>query len=478
MFNPGFGIQAQFFSANLRADRPDVGQYFTGVLSDYSISARVHPLHYMQSVNLGKINPYAALGIATIGYRAVRRDIQTNTVILPAYGYKTDGLTKAPKSNGLAIPITLGVSYEINPKISIEFEHSHRLTNTDDIDATVGTSTLNDMYGFTSVGLKYTFSPASSTPKAVKRPASRPTRTPTRTPTRKTQTDPVDTRTKNANANRNNIYDVPLTNVFIESVVPEVLTSGQTFTVKIRINKGSYIGPGKLSQKYPPGFSAIEAQPGYGIFTFNENTQTVLVDWAQMPSDSIVSYAYFVRTGENVSGNQTIAGRFEYLQPQGWTTNRFNNLVFVENKVEKQMDNNISSLTGLENNEGRKVDNLNENQIETSLDRILGITKTDYNPVIKTQENVVAGVVYRIQCEAFKDPTQGGQRLANKYGIREPLRQEFHKGWYKYTVGEFRSYAKAEKFRDAFINRTKIWSAYIVAYKDGRRLANVNQAVR
>jgi len=86
-----------------------------------------------------------------------------------------------------------------------------------------------------------------------------------------------------------------------------------------------------------------------------------------------------------------------------------------------------------------------------------------------------SGVEFRIQCGAFR--TKGEHYdLIKKYNIRETMTEEFHNGYYKYTVGSLRSYKEAERWRDAFIKRTNLLSVFIVAYRDGVRLNHVNEA--
>jgi cell division protein FtsN len=94
------------------------------------------------------------------------------------------------------------------------------------------------------------------------------------------------------------------------------------------------------------------------------------------------------------------------------------------------------------------------------------------------QAQAMPGIEYRVQCGAFRDRSQAAGILASKYGITEQIQEEYHDGYYKYTVGSFDTYEKAVKFRDAFIQRSKIWSAFIVAYRDGKRLAKITDAYR
>ncbi|MBT5426948.1 MAG: hypothetical protein HOK84_12185 [Bacteroidetes bacterium] len=492
MFNPWFGIQFQFLQGNTFGIKADQSEYFSGSVTDFSLSARAEPFNLIETINLGKITPYASLGLATMSYRSARRLGGSNAVILPAYGYKTDGITTAPKENGLAIPVSVGISYQFSPKIAIEVEHSQRLTNQDLLDCLQGTSSFNDMYGFTNIGIKYTLSPG---PQKVSREVYREPKTKIRKEpeTKISQRRQEETYEPEAFQEDPFNYDIPLVTVFVDRILPETVQSGKMFEVKLNINKGNYKGRASLTQKYPIGFTAVEAQPGYGRFEFVN--QTAIVNWDQMPSDSIVTYKYHVRTGENVAGSNTITGKFEYDQPDGMKSHRFNDYLFVENKMESQMDRKFKELIGEESTQEESsnlrsvnLENKTDEELEAEIEDLMRQYGTDI-PVRRTGQSStqrtkvvdskpIAGLEFRIQCGAFKTRAEGGSKLARKYGITETLKEEYHNNWYKYTVGSFKSYADAVRFRDAFIQRTKIWSAFVVGYQNGNRLRSVNQAIR
>ena len=494
MFNPWFGIQAQYLSGNTFGIKTSIGQYFEGAVSDFSLAARIEPLNLVESIDLGRITPYASLGLATLSYRAAKRDIGTRVAILPVFGYKTDGVTKAPKENGLAIPLSVGLSFQVTPSLAVELEHSQRFTNQDVLDATPGSSSLNDMFGLSSIGIRYFLQPKVSSGS----PEFREARTKTRNNRNiQEQSDPVVEREQNLESEQiqSNTYnyELPLVTMFVERILPETVQSGKLFEVKLNINKGDYKGRAVLTQKFPSGFAAVESQPGYGRFEFVN--QTAVVTWNQMPADSIVSYKYHVRTNENIAGSQTITGKIEYDQPDGIKSSRFNDYIFVDNNMEDQMDRKFKEIIGEEDNRGLgnelrgvNLENKTEEEIDTTLEELMAqyggnrSTTTRKNPTT-TKSNVVSaqsipGREYRIQCGAFKDRREGGRKLANRFGITETLKEELHNGWYKYTVGSFKSYRDAERYRDSFIQRTKIWGAYIVAYQNGQRLRSVNQALR
>ncbi|MCD6347787.1 MAG: SPOR domain-containing protein, partial [Bacteroidales bacterium] len=491
MFNPWFGIQAQYLQGSTFGIRNDISQYFRGSVTDFSLSARVEPLDLIESINLGKITPYATLGLATISYRSARRVLGTNLVYQPVFGYKTDGVTVAPKENGLAIPISLGIAYQVTPKFAIEVEHTQRITNQDVIDALPGTSSFNDMYALTSIGIKYSLgSGTRSTKIPSERRSSSKSKTETGTSTpRKGKHTTTEQKKINEDPFINTIQE---TAVFIERTLPETVQSGKTFEVKLHINKGSYKGRANLTQKFPSGFTAVEAQPGVGQFEFVN--QTAIINWDQMPSDSIVTYKYHVRTGENLAGSITIPGKFEYDQAQGIKSYRFNDYMFVENKMESQMDRKYKELIGEEesnpsqkNTRNLNLNNKTDEELDTSIEELMRQYGLD-QPMKKTSQGTgshkvvsskaVTGLEFRVQCGAFRNKAEGGSKLARKYGITETLKEEYHNGWYKYTVGSFKSYADAVRFRDNFINRTKIWSSFIVGYQNGTRLRSINKYIR
>src|SRR3989339_835664 len=134
-FSPVLGIQAQFLTGSLYsvyevADNQLASTYFMGTLTDFGLSLRLDPIHMIKSRTF-KFSPYVSVGISTIGFRSVRRFWSTNQVILPTFGYKTDGATKSPQQTAMSVPITLGLSYRVMPNLQFELEHSARLTNTD-----------------------------------------------------------------------------------------------------------------------------------------------------------------------------------------------------------------------------------------------------------------------------------------------------------------------------------------------------------
>ncbi len=444
-FNEWIGIQAQYMSGSLYSIHTGSNQYFSGSVNEFSVSGRFSPLGLAPNFkNKLMLQPYLTFGLGTFGYRSCKKHINTDEIYLPCYGYEDDGITKISRKNGLAMPLGLGLSIPINQNLSIDLNHTYQITNTDVLDATIGLSGKNDWYSLSSIGLRFTI---------------RPPQPPKRAP-EKTQADPIfDPYKQNDPAGE--IKVSPL-NFFVESLMDDVVNVGDVLAVNLRINKGSYTGPAKLVQRFPKGFTALEASSTNGKFSFSN--RNVLIEWDNMPSDSMVSYTYFVRINDDISGSQTITGRFEYEEEDKWNTVRFNNYIFVDNQA------NIQKYQ-------EDIDQLKEDKKEVETEKpILDLPAKTVRKDPFLSKAPLADIEFRIQCGAFKDSDQGGLKLAGKYGITEDMREVYENGWYKYTVGSFKSYIEAVGFKDTFIKRTKLYSAFIVAYKNGKRVKNINDA--
>jgi hypothetical protein len=428
-FSPFFGIQAQFMAGSLYTTAAD-NTYFAGSLTEFSLSARFDPIRLLKGKPF-RLSPYISVGVASFGFRSVRREMYTNVVILPNFGYNTDGVTNARKQTAMSMPIAVGLSYKILPYLQVELEHAVRMTNTDLLDCVKGPGTANDLYSLTSIGIRVTI------------------------PTRKTSIPDQPLPLENVPEVKPTL---PVTNFFVDFDIPETIKSGQTIDVILRINKGNFKGPGKIIQKYPEGFTAIENSKNTNSFLFSN--QNAIIEWKQLPSDSTVIYDYKIQVGESMKGNQTIVGKFEYEESGATQTIRFNKSVFIDDqKPAAEQEVTSNKLLNLEDN----TDNSNTNRI----------TKGNIK-----QSQPLAGIEFRVQCGAFRDKGQADTHLAAKYNISEVIQEEFTDRWYKYTVGSFRTYEEAVRYRDSFIARTGILSSFIVAYKNGQRLSDIADAFK
>lgn len=437
-FSPFFGIQAQFLTGSLYTAAAD-NTYFAASLIEISLSARFDPIKLLRKKSF-RLSPYFSFGLGTFSFRSVRREMYTNLVLLPNFGYNIDGVTNAPMQNALSLPIALGLSYKILPNLQVELEHALRITNTDLLDCFKGASASNDFYSLTSIGLRFTI-PTRSTSNIGQ--------------SKILKNNPAAKADKPSEVIKT---DIPEVYIYVACEMPETAQNGQTIDVKLRVIKGNYKGPAKLVQKYPDGFTALDNLTNINLFSFKN--QNLIIEWEKMPADSIITYNYQVKIGEKLVGSQNIIGRLEYQQSEGASPVRFNKSIFIDNQKQtgdKEVPIN-QLLKQYDSGESTKATPVTRGNIQPS--------------------QPLTGIEFRVQCSAFRDKSQADTHLAAKFAITEIIQEEYTDGWYKYTVGSFRTYEEATRYRDRFIARTGILSAFIVAYKDGHRLAKIADAFK
>ncbi len=417
---PFLGVEGQFSTGNLYTDATD-NTYFTGSLSELGVAARFEPLKLVK-LRSHNLSPYVSAGVALFAFRSVHRVQGSNLVLLPNFGYQIDGVTNSGFQTAMSIPLAIGLSYKVLPFLQIELEHSQRLTNTDLLDCVKGPGTRNDQYSLTSLGLRFSVPEKSDRVKKTKiQENAVPMQPVVKTPPPAKATPPA-------------------FNVYVESVLPETVSAGQSAEVKVRINKGKYAGPGKLIQTLPEGFTATDISKST---TFSFADQKVTIEWDKMPAESIINYTYSVKVGEELKGNQVLAGTFDFDRPDSVDIVRFTNSIFVEAKTPVVVAKAPATSRG----------NIKPAQ-------------------------TLPGIEYRVQIGAFKENKSAETQLAAKHKITETIQEESVDGWYKYTVGSFRTYNEAAKYRDNFIARFGIASAFVVAYKDGKRLPKITDALK
>jgi len=99
--------------------------------------------------------------------------------------------------------------------------------------------------------------------------------------------------------------------VTINQTVPATAKAGSEFTVELKISKGSIGGFAKLQQELPEGFTATAIENSGGSFTFAN--KSVKIIWASLPSQTEFKVSYKVTVDAAMSGAQTIAGKFSYV---------------------------------------------------------------------------------------------------------------------------------------------------------------------
>ena len=124
--------------------------YFDASLLEYSAALKVtfaaeQPFSF-----------YVYAGLGFVHFRTQQKDLRTNEV-LASYGYK--GSEKSTPTIETMAPVGFGFNYKITDNVSANIDISLRVVNTDKLDATISNPSpfFQDMYGYSAIGLTYTF---------------------------------------------------------------------------------------------------------------------------------------------------------------------------------------------------------------------------------------------------------------------------------------------------------------------------------
>lgn len=128
----GFRFESNFFDANLQ-----------GLLS-------LTKLLIPRWEGNTRFDLYGGVGLGFVGYRTL---LYRNNVLHREIGYSGGGTVNEPRSYDMTIPLSLGMRYNVSPRIDVFAETSFRFSKTDDIDGLDRPFSANDAYNFSSVGI-------------------------------------------------------------------------------------------------------------------------------------------------------------------------------------------------------------------------------------------------------------------------------------------------------------------------------------
>jgi len=80
-----------------------------------------------------------------------------------------------------------------------------------------------------------------------------------------------------------------------------------------------------------------------------------------------------------------------------------------------------------------------------------------------------SGVYFRVQIAAVRNPYFAETYFAG-YDLLKDVKVEKISGWHKYTVGPLSSYDEAVTLKKKIISETPVKEAFVVAYRDGKRI--------
>jgi hypothetical protein len=233
---------------------------------------------------------------------------------------------------------------------------------------------------------------------------------------------------------------------------------GDGYIVNLLVSKERKEKFAKIEEIIPKGFKAVPLQDRDAIFTYRNNVAKFL--WMNLPASSffVVSYK-LVPIGLKNTSIAPIDGQFSYLEEA------------------KTVSINIQQ-TGEDLALVKTPEELNQLILGLGTATLASVDADGVSKTVKVKTprsnkkymlEPEEGIYYRVQLAAGHSPVNI-RRYFRKYKLEKEVRQEFHEGWQKYSVGSFPEYKNARDYRMHIWNTTNIDDAFVSAYNNGNRI--------
>ncbi|MGW8315238.1 MAG: SPOR domain-containing protein [Bacteroidales bacterium] len=266
---------------------------------------------------------------------------------------------------------------------------------------------------------------------------------------------------------------------------PILLPSG-AYLVRLLVNNPTGSKYAKIEETLPSGYIFEEVDSKGGIVSYAASTVKFI--WMSLPETSEFELEYRLVPKQNEpQAPMHIDGMLTY------TSGNENRLVEVKEMdvpldVLSQAEKRNLLLTG-EAPQTRRQETIATQQLEQTRQQDQGETtqrdETATQPDRTGPRTTTAaagtmimdtpvlqpetGAYYRIQIAATAEASDA-RALFREAGVDREVFVEQDGGYYKYTVGSFRSYDEALSYRNQIENLPEVEGSFVVAYRDGRRV--------
>lgn len=208
--------------------------------------------------------------------------------------------------------------------------------------------------------------------------------------------------------------------------------------VSITIHRGNISGFAKLEEIIPNGFTATEGEKQNSTFKFEDGK--VKYVWLSLPSDSVFTVTYKLTALSTVSGQQTINGKFFYLENNERQATSIGTSVITVSNTASSNNSSANNLPAVNNTPA-------------------------------TKDTTGKKVVFSVQVGAFSGPIPID--MANKLLNISSQGIKTHKednGITTYTVGEYSNYTSANLLKEE-LSKDGYPQSFIVAYYQDKKIS-------
>ena len=266
--------------------------------------------------------------------------------------------------------------------------------------------------------------------------------------------------------------------------------TGNDIIVNLLVYKRDMNKFAKIEEQIPPGFEAVVMESREGLFTFKEGV--VKFVWMNLPEDPgfTVSYRLIPDPSKSLE-NLKISGSLSYiLEGRNISVEVAQKDVYLSGISSANIEALMVSLETGEKLPASRPAQAEPKDVKPPPVKEVKTPVKEKEPVVKEEVPVVkeekpagipssgipqsqqlpvqTGIYYRVQLAASSRFSDANKEFA-AYNLSRPVLVERHNGMYKYTAGSFSTYSQASDFRSTVLSKG-IRGAFIVAYKDGKRI--------
>lgn len=247
--------------------------------------------------------------------------------------------------------------------------------------------------------------------------------------------------------------DIPHVDRKLTATVPEL----NEYRVELTIQPNNEEKAARFIDQIPEGYEAFTESSHGAHFLFADGI--VSFSWAKLPSDSIFTISYLVRSAQRrtppsingmlVYGNSAMDMELDSLDQKD---ELYEQALKSTEDPSEPADQIINELLSNENAKGQEENSSAE----------LG-TNSIFLPTSRS------GIYYRVQISAtMKSPARDNAWFQKYYKVTEDVNLSYEEGWKKYLIGNFDDFKSANLHKRK--TREKVKDAFVVAYQDGQRI--------
>lgn len=254
---------------------------------------------------------------------------------------------------------------------------------------------------------------------------------------------------------------------------PELQNNG-SYMVRLLVNNQSGSKYAKIEETIPFGYIFEQVNSNNGIMSLAASTVKFI--WMKLPETTEFEVVYrLVPKRNEAQGDMIIDGMLTYtagndnkiveikemdVYLQEMTHAQKRNLLATGAIPPRTAQTNTSASPPPEPVKTTQPVRDTPVQVSTSGRLIMNTPVLDYG----------SGSFYRVQLTANRTPFDA-VTFFREAGFDGEILVEQHEGYYKYTAGPFSTYEQAVSYKNQVNGRSEIYGAFVVAYRNGRRIS-------